>query len=89
MSFSHLVFTKDIVIHFFNLYELFPAFICANNIGSQVKNLLKVKVFNFPSFTSFSSHSGGIGGKSVDFSSVFVVSDDSSLSLFLVVSSDS
>ena len=55
----------------------------------RLKIYLKLKYLIFPSFTSFSSHSGGIGRKSVDFSSVFVVSDDSSLSLFLVVSSDS
>ena len=34
------------LILFFNLYELFPAFICSNNIGSLVNKLLRVKVFN-------------------------------------------
>ena len=29
-----------------NLFELFPAFICGNNIGSLVNNLLGVKIFN-------------------------------------------
>ena len=37
------------LILFFDLYELFPAFICANNIGSLVKNLSEVKSLNpFP-----------------------------------------
>ena len=34
------------MISFFNLYELFPAFICANNIGSLVNSLSEVKFFN-------------------------------------------
>ena len=34
------------MISFFNLYELFPAFICAINIESIVNNLLGVKFFN-------------------------------------------
>ena len=29
--------------HFFNLYKLFPDFICTNNIGSQVKKIFGVK----------------------------------------------
>ena len=29
----------------FNLYELFPAFVCADNIGSLVNNLFGVKLF--------------------------------------------
>ena len=46
--------TKDIAFRFFNLYELFPAVICATNIGSLVNNLLRVKIFNpFPFFTYF------------------------------------
>ena len=58
----------------FNLYELFPAFLCTNNIGSLVNNLFGVNIFNhFPSFTS-----------SLSFSSEDM--SNSSLSLFLVVS---
>ena len=34
------------LISFFKLYELFLAFICANNIGSLVNSLLWVKIFN-------------------------------------------
>ena len=64
------------LISFFDFYELFPVFICANNIGSLVNNLFGVKNFNpFPSFTSSSSHSSGY-------------MSDSSLSLLLVVSVD-
>ena len=40
--------TKDKVFvwfHFLNLCELFPAFICAYNIGSLVNNLFGVKAF--------------------------------------------
>ena len=38
----------------FCLYELFPAFICANTIGSLVKDLFGVKIFiSFPSFASW------------------------------------
>ena len=55
------------LISFFNLYELLPAFIGANNIGSQVNSVFKVKTFNhFPSFASSSLPSsaamGGGGG---------------------------
>ena len=41
--------TKYIVyvwFHFFNFYELFPAFICDNSIGSLVNILFEVKIFN-------------------------------------------
>ena len=34
------------LISFFSLFELFPAFICANNIWSLVNNLFGVKLFN-------------------------------------------
>ena len=52
------------LISFFNLYELFPAFICANNIGSLVNNLFGVKICNpFPFTSSSSTSSGGICGK--------------------------
>ena len=34
------------MISFSNLYELFPAFICANNIGILVNNMFGVKIFN-------------------------------------------
>ena len=66
---------KRYSISFFNLYELFLAFICANNIGSLVNNLFGVSIFNpFPSSSSPSS--GGMSDKSTD----------SSLSLSLVES---
>ena len=40
----------------FNLYELFPAFICDDNIESLVNDLFAVKTFNpVPSVTSSSS----------------------------------
>ena len=33
------------------MYDLFPAFICANNIASLTNNFFEVKIFNhFPSF---------------------------------------
>ena len=49
---------------FFNYFELFPAFNCANNIGILVNDLFGVKIFNpFPSFTfSTSPVSGGTSG---------------------------
>ena len=34
------------MISFFNLYELFPVFIYANNIVSLVNSLFEVKIFN-------------------------------------------
>ena len=54
---------------------MFPAFVCANNIESLVISLFGVDIFNpFPSFSSSSPPaSGQIGGKSVDFSSIFVL----------------
>ena len=64
-------------ISFFNLYELFPAFICADNIGSMANSLFGVSIFlYFLSLTSSSSPSSAMSDKSVD----------SSLSVFLVVS---
>ena len=51
------------------LYELFTAFVCANNIGRLVNNLFGVKIFNpFPFFTSSSPSSGGMSDKSTDHS---------------------
>ena len=51
----------------FNLYELFPDFICANNVGGLVNNLFGVKIVNpFPSFTSSSPCSGEISGISIN-----------------------
>ena len=42
-------------ISFFNFYKLFPAFICANDIGSLVNSLFRVNINNpFPSFNSSS-----------------------------------
>ena len=42
----------------FNLYELFPSFVCANSIGCLVNSLFGVKTFNpSPSFTYSSSPS--------------------------------
>ena len=65
------------MISFFNLLELFPAFICASNIGSLVNNIFGVKIcYPFPSFTSSSPSSGGMSYKSTD----------SSLSIFLAAS---
>ena len=53
------------LISFFNLYELFPAFIYTNNIGSLLNNLFGVMIFNpFPSFTSSSSSRDDISDKS-------------------------
>ena len=65
------------IVSFFNLYELFPAFISANNIGSLVNNLFIVKTFNaYPTFSSSSSpSSGGIGNISVDSSLSIYFSD--------------
>ena len=34
------------LISFFSLYEFFPGFICANNIGSLVNSLFGVNIFN-------------------------------------------
>ena len=68
------------MISFFNLYELFPAFICANNIASLVNNFFGVKIFNpFSFYTSSARSSGSISDKSTD----------SSLSFFLAASFDS
>ena len=56
-----MLLQKICLISFFSMYELFPAFICANNTGSVDNNLLGVKIFNpFPSFTSSSLSSGGM-----------------------------
>ena len=47
-------------ISFFNLYYLFPNFICTNNIGSQVNSLFEGIIFNpFSSLTFSSSFSSG------------------------------
>ena len=77
------------LISFFNLLELFPAFICDNNTRRLVHSSLGVNMFNpFPSFTSSSPSIAGMSDKSTDssLSLILVVSADSSLSLFLVVS---
>ena len=63
MSFLLHVDTKDIdhilLISFFSLHELFPAFINANNTGSLVNSLFVVNMFNcFPSFTYSALSSG-------------------------------
>ena len=52
------------MISFFNLFELYSAFICNNNIGSLVNSLFGIKIFNpVPSYASSSSSSStGIGG---------------------------
>ena len=67
--------TKETVFvwfRFFNLFKLFPALICANNIGSLVNNLFGVKIFNpFSSFTSSLPYSGGMWNKSTDSSLAF------------------
>ena len=52
------------LISFFSLYELFLAFICANNTGSLVNKCFGVQISNpFPS--AFSSFTGGIGDTSL------------------------
>ena len=51
------------LILFFNLHELFPAFICANNTGSLVNSLFGVKILiPFISFVSSSLSSYGVSG---------------------------
>ena len=85
--------TKDIVFvwfRFFSLYELFPAFVYANSIGSLDNSLFGVKILIFsPFISSFSSPSSGcIGSKSADSSSPpFVVWADSSSPPFVVSAS--
>ena len=55
------------LISFFNLYELFSAFISTNSIASLVNDLFRVNIFYpFSSFTYSSPSSGGISHKSVD-----------------------
>ena len=45
------------LISFLNLLQLFPAFTCANSIGSLVNNLFGVKICDLlPSFTSIYHH---------------------------------
>ena len=60
-------------ISLFNLFELFPTFICANNIGSLVNSLFGVNIFNpVPSLTYSSSLSdSGMSDKSADSSLSF------------------
>ena len=49
------------LISFYNLFESFTTFICANNIESLVNNLFGVKRFNpFPSFTCSLPSSDGM-----------------------------
>ena len=58
------------MILFFSLYELFPAFIFANNTGHLVNSLFGVKILiRFLSFISSSSLPSSVGkdGKSSDF----------------------
>ena len=59
----YFVDSKDSIclISFFELLELFTAFICANNIESLVNDLFGVKIFNpGPSLNSSSSLSSGM-----------------------------
>ena len=58
------------LISFFNSYELFPVYICANNIRSLVNNMFGVKILNHvPSFTSSSLlSSGGMSQVSINLS---------------------
>ena len=59
------------------MYGFFPAFTCANDIGSLLNSLFGVKVFNiFPCFTSLSCSIGGMSDKSTD----STLSVDSSIS---------
>ena len=55
----------------FSLYDLFPAFICANNTGSLDNTLSGVRIFNpFSSFSfSLSSSSSDMSGMSTNSSS--------------------
>ena len=47
---------KDFLGFYFSLYQLFPPFLCAINIGSLVNSLSGVNIFNrFLSATSFSN----------------------------------
>ena len=52
------------LISFFNFYELFLAFICANNIVSLVNSLFIVKIFNPFPFTLSSPSTDGMSDKS-------------------------
>ena len=59
------------------MYGFFPAFTCANDIGSLLNSSFGVKVFNiFPCFTSLSRSIGGMSDKSTD----STLSVDSSIS---------
>ena len=70
------------LISIFNLYKLFPEFICTNNTGNLVNSLFGVQIFNtVPSFTSSSSpSSGGIGDMQSLFSLSFSVEPSDSFS---------
>ena len=62
---------------------MFPAFICANNIGSLVNSLFGVNIFNhFPSFTSSSPLYSGSMSDKLSTSSSDGLSDRSSSSAF-------
>ena len=61
MFIQKIQYLSDFILY---LNELFPAYICANNIASLVNNLFGVKIFNpFISFTSSSPFSGGMSDK--------------------------
>lgn len=52
---------------FISLFELFPAFICAYNIASQVNSLFEVNVYiPSPSFTSLLPSSNGMSDNSTN-----------------------
>ena len=67
MSIQKIQYLTDFV---FCLYELFPAFICANNTGRTVNSLFGGKIFNlFPYFTSSLSSRVGMSDASINSSS--------------------
>ena len=67
----------------FSLFE-FPAFVCANNIGSLVNSLFGFKIFSpYVSLTSSSPSSGSMEDKTSDFSNHSELSYSISCSAFL------
>ena len=78
------------IVSFFKLNEVFPVFICANNIGSLVNNLFGVNIFNpFSFFTSYlSPSSGDMSGISINLLELTPSSEDvsdKSLSSYFVL----
>ena len=67
------------LILFFLLFELFPAFIYVDNIGSLVNSLFGIKIFNYFPFLIYSSLLSSVG---MDGRTLFYVSSDFSCFLF-------